>query len=128
MTVIIRGFDNSASDLEALAPLYNRSYGDRQSAVEEWRHTFATAPKAGNWRRWIAETNGRVMGLASHGRDRNNVRPGSCIGHIVAAPDVRSRGVGRNLYEHLLGPAAERTRESIHWIDRGTPPRLAAKV
>ena len=98
MNLTIRELDNS----DALVLIYNRSYDDQRSTVEGWRHTFATIPHAGQWQRWMAEADGRAGGWTSHRRDLNNARSGSFRLHLMVDPNARSRGVGRQLYNHCL--------------------------
>ncbi len=104
MLVHLRVFVSSAANFESLVHLYDTSYGCRPAILEEWLYIFATTttPPESYWQRWVAESDGRLVGTVSFGRDLNGARSGSFRMHLVVKPDGRSRVEGRRLNDHCL--------------------------
>jgi GNAT superfamily N-acetyltransferase len=111
-------------DHDAWLPLwlgYNAFYGREGATAPAEAITRLT------WRRFfdalepmeclVAETEGRLVGLAHLVFHRNTLLAGSTcyLQDLFAAPDLRGRGVGRALIGALYGHARARGAERVYW-------------
>ena len=86
---------------------------------------FGPAPLAGVL---FAEVEGEVVGFASYFATYSSflARPGIWLDDLYVDEQVRSRGVGRALLEHLAGMARERGCGRIEWTAAAANSRALA--
>jgi GNAT superfamily N-acetyltransferase len=75
-------------------------YGD---SPEEWRHHDTHRAAHIQWGRFVAEADGRIVGMAGYGQSEGMYHPRKFHVHATVAPEAQGAGLGARLTERVLG-------------------------
>ena len=130
MTVRIR--EGEPRDAEAIATIHVRSWQEayRDQLTDEYldglkvedrleMHRYALSQPPPEYRMWVAEDGGRILGFAVTGRSEDadaDERTGELYA-IYLEPDRVGTGLGQTLFEHAVGDLRERGfRTATLWV------------
>jgi GNAT superfamily N-acetyltransferase len=112
MTVVIRLAQPADPDYEAIAAVTNAVAPEDPTSIDSMRWADATYPGGA---RWIAQTDGRVVGVATAGRIYMYAPDFDAFwATIHVLPDERRRGVGRALLEQARAFARAAGKTHLH--------------
>ena len=81
-------------------------------AEDNWRTTLEQPPAHGQWRPWVAEREGMLLGYATTSPARDEWLPppegAGEVTNLYLEPDAIGTGVGRRLYQHAVDDVRER--------------------
>ena len=101
MALRIRAF--APRDYPAAVALTNRAYPEYPETVAEWRHHDAHRDPKRSFLRFVAQVDGRMVGVASVSHDEHMYHPRKLALDITVDPARRGEGIGGALYDRLLG-------------------------
>lgn len=104
-SVAIRPF--RADDYPVVTDILNVGNPDYPMSVEERRYQDEHRDPKHHFGRWVAEADGRVVGVAVHGQSPWMYHPRKFWLNVSVAPDHQEQGIGSALWTHLLGAVAE---------------------
>lgn len=83
-----------------------------EGAAAGWHQAFVTQPAETEWRPWVAERDGRILGYATTSRARSNWLPppegAGELTNLYLEPEAIGTGVGHLLFEHAVADLRER--------------------
>lgn len=112
MQAHIRPFE--PRDYPAAVEVANRSYPEYRDTVEEWKHRDRHRNPELVLKRFVAEVEGRVVGVASFEHEEGMFHPHKFEVSVTVDPDWRRRGIGRQLYERLMAELAPQAPIGFH--------------
>lgn len=89
-------------DYVALTRLNNLTYSDFQKEKEELRFRDESNPPHCRWERWVAESDGHVIGFAGYYQNPGSYHPRKFTLWLGIDPEWYGRGTGRRLYRQVL--------------------------
>lgn len=96
----------SDDDYEAAVAISNRSYPGYDDTVEEVRHRDRSRNPKMVFERFMAELDGRAVGVASFSHAEYSFHPNKFYIDVAVDPDARGQGVGAAMYAHLWAVVA----------------------
>lgn len=105
MTIQIRTF--TPNDYEAAVAIGNVVYSEYIDTVEEWQLADKNRDAQLCHQRFLAEVDGQVVGLGSHGQNSWMYDPQKFRVNVMVLPEFRQRGLGSALYERVLQNLAQ---------------------
>ena len=100
------------ADLEAVVTLLAVVYPEAVTTVEGFRHRLRSEPERARRRRWVAESDGRVIGWATGGMATTSDRDDVAFLAVAVHPDARRRGLGSELFaraeDHVVALGARK--------------------
>ena len=76
-------------------------------AADNWRGALEHPPTHGQWRPWVAEREGTILGYLTTSPAKDEWLPppegAGEVTNLYLEPDAIGTGVGRRLYEHAVG-------------------------
>jgi len=100
MNAAIRPFNET--DYPAITELWNRQNPDRSRSVEEARHSDANLEGKLRKGRFVANVDGRVVGVGEYSQNLGSLHPQKFILEGYVPPEFQGRGIGKALYERVL--------------------------
>jgi GNAT superfamily N-acetyltransferase len=100
-TLSIRPF--TAADYDVVAHLHGVSFPEFSMTADEWRFEDERRPAHCRSARWVADWDGHVVGFAQYDQHAGHYHPRKFELHVVVDPAFWLRGIGRRLYELVLG-------------------------
>ena len=83
-----------------------------EAAPGNWHRAFADRPPESQWRPWVAERGGEILGFATTTPAKSEWLPppegAGELTNLYLEPDAIGTGVGRMLYEHAVDDLRER--------------------
>ena len=108
---VVREF-REATDLDAVVALLVDVYPHNLVTPVTFAHWMRNEPARARRRRWVAESDGRIVGWATSGRNVNTARDDVAYLGVAVAQDARRRGIGAALYDaaeaHVLALGARK--------------------
>lgn len=101
MKVHIRDF-NPHLDYESVATLNNVNFPEFTWTADEIKHDDATRPTKCRSGRWVAECEGRIVGVAQYDQYANAYNPRKFSIEVLVDPACHNRGIGKHLYAMLI--------------------------
>jgi mycothiol synthase len=105
---VIRPFDGSDEDYEAIASVWNAAFPDEPTNAETRRHHDEHLQKEFLFKRLIGDVDGRTVVNAYYGEDEWSHLPGKYRLGIQVVPEYRGRGLGSATYEYILDTLDDR--------------------
>jgi GNAT superfamily N-acetyltransferase len=105
--MIIRPFDGSESDIQAITDIDNAVWPDYPTTVEEFKHNESTRDPKYMHQRPLVEIDGQVVAHCVVCEPWWSMKPGKYYIDISVHPEYRRQGIGSACYEHLMGTLAE---------------------
>jgi mycothiol synthase len=99
-TLTIRPFE--ATDYTAIAKLFNANFAEFAMSADEFQFEDDKRPSHCRWARWVAESEGRVVGFTHYDQHASVYHPRRFQLTIVVDPALYGRGIGRRLYDVVL--------------------------
>ncbi|MGH2495143.1 MAG: GNAT family N-acetyltransferase [Ktedonobacteraceae bacterium] len=100
MSFHIRPFTHS--DYAAMIAIGRVIYPDYAATEDELRYWDEHRDPAHQFQRWVAEQDGRVVGIAYHSQSMDNYHPRKFWLDITVYPDAQHQGIGSALYEQVV--------------------------
>ncbi len=130
--ILIREFDGSDADYEAIVLIANAWEPERPTCVENIRHRDDAREKQYMYRRILAELDGHVVAAGNFGESNWSHVPGKYTLYFSVHPEYGNRGIGTALYEFIMGELAKADPPPVYfstWIreDRDVAMRFAEK-
>jgi len=100
MSFHIRPF--TPGDYAVLLAISSVIYPDYTATEGELRYWDEHRDPTHKFQRWVAEQNGRVVGVAHHGQSMDNYHPRKFSLDIIVYPDAQRQGIGSALYEQVV--------------------------
>lgn len=100
MTPLIR--PARPDDYPAMVTIANRAFPDNPDTVDEWRHWDNHRHPKIKFGRFVAEIDGRVVGVGEHNQDEGMYHPRKFGIEVTVDPEWRGRGVGAALFAHVV--------------------------
>jgi mycothiol synthase len=97
----IRPFE--VDDYQAISHLHNITYTDFTKDAAELRLSDERNPEHCRWARWVAESNGRVVGFGDYGQNMYGYDPRKFSLFMAVDPGCYGQGIGRSLYDTVVG-------------------------
>src|SRR5579864_478396 len=114
------------ADYPSVTRLFNAAYCDFAKDVEEMRFRDSHYPSDCHWARWTAVTDeGAVVGCAEYNQTPYALHPGKFNLDLAVAEHCYGHGIGRALYDTVLGALGE--FELVHvasWARQDMPCRV----
>lgn len=104
--MLIRPFN--ASDYAVIAEINNTFWTEEQLTAEQWQSDDANRPAHCAHARWVAESDGRVVGLSEYDQLAGRYHPNKYWLRVEVLPVFQRRGIGAALYETVLNALAVR--------------------
>jgi len=101
--MIIR--DLRPEDYPALAAVHQRQgivWPERPRSGEGWAEADRNRSPKCQWRRWVAEVDGAVVGFASYSQSVFDYHPQRFYVNVEVLPEYQRRGIGAALYETVM--------------------------
>jgi GNAT superfamily N-acetyltransferase len=98
---VIRPFDGSDNDYEAIAEVWNKSFPDEPTNAETRRHHDEHLQKQFLFERLVGEMDGVPVMTAYYGEDEWSHHPGKYRLGIQVIPEFRKMGLGKATYDHI---------------------------
>ncbi|MCK4510936.1 GNAT family N-acetyltransferase [bacterium] len=105
---VIRPFDGSDEDYQAIVDVWNASFPDEVSDAESRRHQDETRQKQFLFERLIGELDGTPIMNAYYGEDEWSHFPGKYRLGIQVVPEYRRMGLGRAAYDYIWDKIKDR--------------------
>lgn len=100
-TITIRAFTND--DYAAITRLYNVNFPEFTMAHDQLQFDDEHQPPKCRWARWVAQYDGQVVGFGGYTQSEHIYHPRKFQLGIMVDPDYLCRGIGGQLYEHVIG-------------------------
>ncbi|HEU0000030.1 MAG TPA: GNAT family N-acetyltransferase [Ktedonobacteraceae bacterium] len=100
MSFHIRPF--TPGDYAALLAISSVIYPDYAATEDELRYWDEHRDPTHKFQRWVAEQNGRVVGVAHYNQSMENHHPRKFWLDIMVHPDAQRQGIGSALYEQVV--------------------------
>jgi mycothiol synthase len=97
----IRSF--TAEDYADFARLHNANFAEFSMTPDEWQFEDARRPEHCRQARWVAECDGRIVGFVHYDQNPQVYHPRKFQLALVVDPEFFGRGIGRRLYDLVLG-------------------------
>jgi mycothiol synthase len=108
MSLLIRPFEKTDADYQAVVDLENVLWPDELQAVEGLKHRDETRDPKYMFQRLVGEIDGSVVACAVYGESSWSHVPGKYFVFVSVHPDRQRRGHGSTFYDHVTGILAER--------------------
>ena len=105
---VIRPFNGSGEDYEAIVGVWNASFPDEVTSAETRRHHDDHLQKQFLFERLIGEMDGTPVMNASYGEDEWSHFPGKYRLSIQVVPEYRRMGFGRAAYDYIWNQIKDR--------------------
>ena len=99
----IRPFDNSETDYQKMATIWNASWPDYPRTIDVIKHDDETRNPKFYWHRLVVEKNDQTIGFGIFCETWWSKRPGKYHISFATHPDYRRLGVGAAFYDHVMG-------------------------
>lgn len=99
-TCTIRSF--TPDDYEQIAALTSAVLPDYPETAEEIRHRDQNRDPRVKWERFVAECEGKMVGVASYEQDSGMYHPRKFELYLYVRPEIQGQGIGKALYAHTL--------------------------
>jgi GNAT superfamily N-acetyltransferase len=97
---ILRPF--TEADYPAAVEISNVVYPDYPNSVEEWQHSDRNRNPEHPFARFVAELEGRVVGMGQYGQSATNHHPRKFWLEGFVHPEHQGKGIGQALYRQLM--------------------------
>jgi GNAT superfamily N-acetyltransferase len=98
----IRKFEQNSEDYQAAVAIHNAIWLEYPNSVAEWIDNDSRRAEKIRWGRYFAEVDGEAVGLAAYSQSLITYHPQKFWVEIDVLPGYRRRGIGRQLYDHLM--------------------------
>jgi GNAT superfamily N-acetyltransferase len=98
----VRKFEPNDEDYQKVVAIHNAGWPDYPNTVTEWQENDQRRPSKLKWGRYIAEVDGEPVGTADYGQSLLHYHPQKFWVGVDVLPAYRRRGIGRQLFEHLM--------------------------
>ena len=98
--MLIRRF--TPDDYADFGRLQNIAYADFAESIEDLRLRDERAPAHCRWARWVADSDGRVVGFADYTQNMFGYHPRKYSLHLGVDPRYFGRGAGTGLYDSVI--------------------------
>lgn len=106
--VTIHPFDYSEQSYRAIVAIQNLLWPDQPETVEWWQHRDNIRNQDYFYQAFIVERDGQLVGYAHAMETPWSYRPGKYALGVTVHPAYQRRGIGTQLYEHILALLATR--------------------
>src|SRR2546423_15004612 len=100
-TLTIRPF--RADDYVEISRVHNINFAEFSMTAEEFQFEDSKRTPPCKLARWVAECDGRLVGFGEYGQLPHIYHPRKYQMHISVDPDMYGRGIGRRLYDLVVG-------------------------
>jgi GNAT superfamily N-acetyltransferase len=100
-TLTVRPF--TADDYADITRLHNQTFAEFSFPDDEFQVEDALRPRHCRWARWVAECDGRIVGFVQYDQNPHIYHPRKFHLSLVVDPEYFGRGIGRRLYDLVLG-------------------------
>jgi len=100
-------------DYEDIVKINNEIYPDNIMTVEETRHKDAINYESANLRRWVAETDGNMVGYCYFQNMLWDYDPKRFDMGILVTPSCQGRGIGSEVYNYLMKRLSDMSPVSV---------------
>jgi GNAT superfamily N-acetyltransferase len=90
-----------------LGELFEGVYPEYPGVAEDLRHTDATRMPPLKAARWLLKDASRALGMVEYSQSATRYDPRRFTIDLLVRPDAEGRGLGKQLYAHLLGQLEE---------------------
>ncbi len=110
--VTIRPF--TSADYDAMTRLHNANFGPEfTKEPDEFLFWDERAPAHCKWARWMAECDGQIVGFCGYSQPPHTYNPRRFSLTICVDPEHYLSGIGRRLYDFLIGEVAKFDPERV---------------
>ena len=106
--VTIHPFDYSEQSYRAIVAIQNQIFPDQLETVEWWQHRDSIRNKEYFYQAFTVERDGQFVGYAHVMETPWSYRPGKYSLGVTVHPDYQRRGIGTQVYDHMLALLATR--------------------
>ena len=118
----LRPFD-SETDYPTVTSVVNAAYPAYPFTPESLRHRDEREPEHCLRARWVVEVGGEVVGVGGYEQRSDMYAPGRFELRLYVAPERQGEGIGRVLYETVLGALDKLVPTELRTFCQETEPR-----
>ncbi len=98
----IRQFEKTDQDYAKAVSVVNRVWAEYPDTADEWKEGDNRRATKVKWARFLAEVNGKAVGVGSYGQPLDMYHPDRFSIDLDVLPEHRQNGIGTALYDHLM--------------------------
>jgi GNAT superfamily N-acetyltransferase len=98
----IRKFEQNDEDYRRAVAIHNAVWVEYPDSVAEWMENDSHRAAKIKWGRYFIEIDGEAVGLASYGQHLHQYHPQKFWVSANVLPAYRRRGIGQQIFEHLM--------------------------